>query len=493
MPDADGVLVPPPAFALPRLDGVVPGVRTDDSEPVTVRVTYFDTADLRVVRSGAVLEYSSDEGYRVRIPNPVSDDVIERSAEGDALLPPDEVVDLVRSRLRTAEPAPVARLRTLRRRVALRRFDGGPLGAVTADEVSVLDGRRVAGRFREVHVETVADAPAELLAAVVDRLRAAGAGPLDTTPQFVRVLGARALEPPDLAPVAGLNNASPAGDLVRAAIVTSAARLVDHDPIVRIGDDPEGVHQTRVATRRLRSDLRTFRGLLEPEWNQLLRNELRWLGGELGAVRDADVLLERFTQHADTLTDDDREHAFILLKRLVDSHEEARTRLLDALRSPRYLELLDRLVEAARAPRLVYPDANEPAATALPPLVAGPWQHLLHAVEELGDTPPDELLHNVRIRAKRTRYAAEAVEPALGKPARRFAKAVAGVQDVLGRHQDAVVAEQWLRTTAEHAPASELFAAGQLAAIERADARATRNEFPKAWKEASAKRLRDWF
>ncbi|MGH9027907.1 MAG: hypothetical protein ACRDWD_17625, partial [Acidimicrobiia bacterium] len=64
MPDADGVLVPPPAFALPRLDGVMPGVRADDSEPVTVRVAYFDTSDLRVVRSGAVLESRSEAGYR---------------------------------------------------------------------------------------------------------------------------------------------------------------------------------------------------------------------------------------------------------------------------------------------------------------------------------------------------------------------------------------------------------------------------------------------
>ncbi|MGH9027024.1 MAG: CHAD domain-containing protein, partial [Acidimicrobiia bacterium] len=414
-------------------------------------------------------------------------------ADGDALFPPEAVLDLLRSRLRTAEAAPVARLRTLRRRVALRRFDGESLGAVIAEEISVLDGRRVAGRFREVDVETEPNAPAELRAAVIDRLRAAGAGPLDTTPQVVRVLGDRALEPPDLAPVDGLDESAAAGDLVRAAIVASSARLIGHDPVVRIGTDPEGVHQARVATRRLRSDLRTFRRLLEPEWNNALRTELCWIADELGELRDADVLVDRFTRHADTLTDDDRDHALALLKRLGDSREDARTRVLDALRSRRYLELLDRLVEATRAPRLLYPDAQEPAATAMPPLVAGPWQHLQNAVESLGDAAPDEKLHNVRIRAKRARYAAESVEPALGKPARRFAKAIAGVQEVLGRHQDAVVAERWLRTTAEHAPASELFAAGQLAAIERADARATRAEFPKAWKDANAKRLRDWF
>jgi CHAD domain-containing protein len=493
MPGADRVLAPPPAFALPGLDGVMPGVRAHESEPVTVRVTYLDTADLRLARTGAVLEYHSDAGYVVRVPNPLGDDPIERHVGGEGIYPPDDILDLARSRLRTVHPAPVARLRTLRQRVTLRRLDGQSLGAVTDDEVSVLDGRRVAGRFRELHLEMEPDAPEQLLDAVVNRLGAAGAGPLDATSPLVRVLGALALDPPDVAAAAELAESAPAGDVIRAAIAASAARLVEHDPVVRIGEDPEGVHQARVATRRLRSDLRTFRRLLEPEWNDALRAELRWIADELGAVRDGDVLLERLNRHASTLVEDDREHARVLLKGLRDSREEARVRLLDALHCDRYLQLLDRLVEAARAPRLAYPDANEPTATALPPLVAGPWKHLQSAVNELSDTSVDEQLHNVRIRAKRARYAAEAASLALGKPARRFAKAVAGVQEVLGDHQDAVVAERWLRTAAEHAPASELFAAGQLAAIERAAGAVARDKFPKAWKDASAKRLRDWF
>ena len=494
MPESDHVLSPPPAFALPRLDGVLPGVRTEEFDPITVRTTYFDTPDLRLARSGAELKHRSDEGYVVRVPNPLEKNgVIDRLVEGEASVPPAEAVDLVRSRLRTIDATPVARLRTLRQRVALRRLDGQPLGAVTDDEVSVLDGRRVAGRFREVHIDLDPDAPATLLTAITERLRAAGAGGPDPTPQLVRVLGTRALDPPDFAPVRDLAADSPAGDVVRAAIVAAAARLVGHDPVVRIGEDTEGVHQARVATRRLRSDLRTFRSLLESAWNDALRDELRWIAGELGAVRDADVLLERLREHAARLAPEDQEQARVLVKRLTDSHAEARVHLLDALRSRRYLDLLDRLVDAAKAPQLRYPDANEPAATALPPVVAGPWKHLQTAVESLGDEPEDEQLHNVRIRAKRARYAAEAVAPALGKRARRYAKAVAEVQEVLGRHQDAVVAEHWLRDAADHAGASELFAAGQLAAVERSEASAARADFPKAWKDANAKRLRDWF
>jgi CHAD domain-containing protein len=102
----------------------------------------------------------------------------------------------------------------------------------------------------------------------------------------------------------------------------------------------------------------------------------------------------------------------------------------------------------------------------------------------------DEALHATRIRAKRVRYAAEAVAPVFGKPARAFARAAATLQDVLGEHQDAVVASAWLREAA--GPTAQAFAAGQLAAIEAEAARSARAAWPSAWKTLSRKRLRFW-
>src|SRR6202040_4295504 len=113
----------------------------------------------------------------------------------------------------------------------------------------------------------------------------------DPTPKVVRALGPRALAPADVVP-AKVGARSTAGDVVQAAVAASVARLLSHDPGVRIGEDPEDVHQARVATRRLRSDLRTIRPLLDPEWAAALREELGWIAGVLGAVRDTDVLLE---------------------------------------------------------------------------------------------------------------------------------------------------------------------------------------------------------
>ncbi len=181
-----------------------------------------------------------------------------------------------------------------------------------------------------------------------------------------------------------------------------------------------------------------------------------------------------------------------VLQTLRRQREQAVAELLDALRGERYLALLDRCVDAARAPALVG-DAGLPAADVLPPLVRRPWRKLEKAVKALADPPPDDDLHSVRILAKRCRYAAEAVAPAVGKRARAFGRAAAELQQVLGDHNDAVVAEGWLRdwATASRSPAA-IFAAGELAGFERAAAEATRAHWRKAWKQLDAAKLRAW-
>jgi len=252
------------------------------------------------------------------------------------------------------------------------------------------------------------------------------------------------------------------------------------------------VHQARVATRRLRSHLRTFRAVVEPAWAGSLRDELGWLGDELGAVRDADVLLDRLRARVAALDDPDRDAAQPILDRLAAQQATARAALLEGLRSPRYLGLLERLVDASQHPRIV-PWARGDDRETLRALVRRPWRRLRAAVEELPDRPPDPALHAVRIKAKRARYAAEVMEPAFGAPARRLARALTRVQDVLGEHQDAVVAGAWLRSTALglHDPAA-VYAAGELAAAERAAAEAARSEWPRVWRAASRAQLRRW-
>jgi CHAD domain-containing protein len=227
-----------------------------------------------------------------------------------------------------------------------------------------------------------------------------------------------------------------------------------------------------------------------PEWDEALRAELKWLGAELGAVRDTEVLLGLLRSKVAQLTEANQPVGEHLLDRLVQRWEDERVELLEALRSPRYAQLLDRLVDAAREPALL-PEADAPATEVLPRLGRRPWKQLRRAIKELPEVPPDQQLHAVRIRAKRSRYAAEAVAPALGPRAKRFAKAVAALQDVLGDHQDAVVAATWLRGAAENTSnRDEVFVAGVLTGMIRVVEHETRAAWPKAWKRVRHRRLR---
>jgi CHAD domain-containing protein len=277
-----------------------------------------------------------------------------------------------------------------------------------------------------------------------------------------------------------------AGDVVRAAIANSVERFANHEVSIAEGDDPEDIHQARVAARRLRSDLRTFHAFVDSEWSGSLRSELRWLGAELGAVRDTEVMLDRLRRHSDSLPDGEHAAVDVVLRRLVADWKRARQELKTAMLTERYHDLRERLDAAATNPKLGA-DADGPAKPLLRPVVRKPWRKLKRAVGALSAQPPDEALHEVRIRAKRCRYACEATEDVFGKATRRFARAVADVQDILGEHQDAVVARAWLSKTAEQCGANEAFAAGMLARVEAQAAEAARDAFPRAWKRVEAR------
>ena len=118
--------------------------------------------------------------------------------------------------------------------------------------------------------------------------------------------------------------------------------MLAHDPGTRLGTDLEELHQMRVATRRLRAFLRAGNELVDPEWSSRVRDELKWLGGVLGPVRDLDVLTEHLASEIETLGDD-RAGGRKLLRTLERNRRTARRRLLAALGSERYFALLDTL------------------------------------------------------------------------------------------------------------------------------------------------------
>jgi CHAD domain-containing protein len=276
------------------------------------------------------------------------------------------------------------------------------------------------------------------------------------------------------------------GAAVRSALIADVTRLKVTEAAARAGD-PEGVHQMRVASRRLRSHLRTFGPALDGEAAEPLNDELKWLAAKLGAVRDGDVMRELI----DRVAGPDGLEPGPLRDALERDHEQARRGLIEALASARFEDLKSILTDAVETHRLMDPEADGlDAEAALPGLVARPWRKLLREGRKIEpDASLDDELHALRVRAKRARYAAEAwavatIDPARAEFARALARDATRLQTVLGDHQDAVVAAEAV-TDAD--PASI-----RLARSLRTRARKARRRFRKAWDRLDSRTLRTW-
>lgn len=251
--------------------------------------------------------------------------------------------------------------------------------------------------------------------------------------------------------------------------------LVAHDPGARIGVDPENLHQHRVAARRARAFLRATRKYVEPAWRELLEEPLRTLGSATGPVRDLDVTLEHVRGEAATLDEADRAGMDTLLASLELELARARTMLLDAFDGSSYRALLMRF----RLPVRLSPGVDK---VPLERLARRELRRLVAALDELGSRPSNDAMHGLRIRLKRVRYAAELAAPR-GKPGRRFLESARALQDLLGEHQDAAIAEQRLRDmTATDSVTAAAFVAGRLAERQRMRRDHVAQRLPAAWR-----------
>jgi CHAD domain-containing protein len=450
-------------------------------EPLDTRVftsTYFDTNDRRLLRRGVTLRRRVENGRsRWQLKLPQLSGRLEVEADGGPV-PPVELYDLLTAFLGGRKLAPAATLRTRRRGV--RVSNGNGAADVVADEVSILEGSRQVDTFDELEVELVSG-DESLLDVLERRLHDAGARRGTGEIKLERVLG----PPPRLVNDPPSRSAPPLEHLLF-QLRTQYEAIVRHDPGVRLGTDPEDVHDLRVAVRRLRAMLRAARPMLAPEWSEPLRDELKWLGGELGPLRDADVFLAYLRGEADDFEASDREGLEQLEALVEDDRRAAHARALAALRSERYLSLLRELERTARAPRV------RSARAELDAIAGTEFRKLRKAARKIRRSSTDEELHALRIRGKRARYAAELAATAVGKRARKFLKVAKRFQDVVGEHQDAVVAEEHLRALEARGGREAGFVAGRLVERQRARRRQARGELEGAWKRLERAGRRAW-
>jgi CHAD domain-containing protein len=329
---------------------------------------------------------------------------------------------------------------------------------VTVDGVEILDAGHAAGGFTEIEIE-LADGEDADLDRLEKVLRRAGARRGADTPKVMRVV--------KLEERAGPAAAAPLVDHLRHYLTTQFAALEAHDPGVRLGSDPEDVHRFRVATRRTRAVIDSIRPLLGDQFAPLAE-ELSWLATLLGPVRDLDVLIDHLELEVGQL-DVDEAGGRALVAAFAAERDARRAELLEAMDAPRYLDLLATFASTIDLVASLDADATEIARRAV--------RNVRKARAELGASPSDEALHALRKKAKRARYAAELVSLREGKPAARAINAFKHLQDVVGEHQDAVVAEERLRHLAR---ARTALAAGRLIERERRRKQQMRDAYPAA-------------
>ena len=449
----------------------------------TLTSTYHDSRDFRLARAGVTLRRRVENRksvWQLKLPRGAAR--LELEVPGGPGDPPAALVELLPAYLRGAPLEPVATLRTKRSGVRVRD-DGGTVADVTIDAVGVYDNGKSIGSFREVEVELI-EGDEKGLKRIDRALRKAGATDGDGRPKVFRALS---LERPAEPEAPGKN--APATEHVRALIGAQYRAIVAHDPGTRSGRDAEELHQMRVATRRLRAFLKAGSPLLDEAWADSLRAELGWLGSALGPVRDLDVFLEHLRGDSNGLEPKEQRALRRIFRRLEGDHAEARAALLAALTSERYTALLDRLEQAVDAPSFS-PEAGD---VSLEDIAAHQFRRLRKAVKDLPEDPTDAELHEIRIRGKRARYAAELAEPVAGKKTTRFIREAKAFQDVLGEHQDAVFAEEHLRALlTELGGASTAFAAGRLVERQRERREDARGSFRKAWKALDRRGRQAW-
>lgn len=391
--------------------------------------TYLDTADRRLTRAGIPLRRRVENGKSIWEAR-IGDATV--AAPGGPAKPPAELQRVLAALLRGDDVVQVARLRR------------------GENEVVLLDGQRVLASYDDI------DAALN-----------------------------EALEPPS-EPAAPAKDA-PAVEHLRAYLRAQLEAIERHDPAVRVGSDPDDLHKLRVAVRRSRAALREARSLLGDEQGRTLRDELKWLGGRLGPARDLDVLIARLRGEVTELENPDAASAAKIVAQLEDERAAAQRELLETLDSQRYAEVLALLAQVVEAPPVAAGDIS------LARLTQREYRKLKRQVEALGAAASSDSLHRARIQAKRLRYATELSLRVLGKKGEGVVSAAKTFQDVVGAHQDAVVAEEYIRTAVRRSRGVGAgIAAGRLIERERARRVAARAGVPEAWNQLERRAKKIW-
>jgi triphosphatase len=461
--------------------GTIDGLILEPRSTLQIFDTYLDTDDWRIHRAGFALRVRSGSGTTeatLKSLHSASTEVADRRELTETLNSSDseairESIGPVGIRVCAMSGArtllPLFELRTSRQRFAVRKSDeAGQLGEIALDETVISRplGEPEASVLRvEVEALTEAHGP---LRSLVKTLRSNCALEAASDTKYSLGLKTVGLAPPAQEFAATTVDASMT--IVEVAMVNlrlyMAAWLL-HEPGARLGDDPEELHDFRVAGRRLDAILRQFQSFLPSEFLRI-RATLKTVLSALGHVRDLDVALSELQDFSRKLPKADRVGVEPLKKHLMSERGRVRAQMLSVLDSiwvqknlQELILLLGKPVAAAEA------SAADLALHASPSLIRRRFRKLRKRADLLGVDSSTEKYHEVRGQVKKLRYALEAVAALFGKPAVEMVRALRRWQERLGVQQDAAVAMRRLNALAgaqaKSIPAETLFLMGRLA------------------------------
>jgi CHAD domain-containing protein len=270
---------------------------------------------------------------------------------------------------------------------------------------------------------------------------------------------------------------SPVGMLVGVALAKGARRLEKSVGMVSAGED-DAIHQVRVSCRRLRSDLKLFRKLLAGDWAPELRADLAALAQACGEARDLEVIAALVRENA--TSEDNEEHVDTILTTLTLGLDRAAARSAEVVLGETTKDLLTTIESVAAAPDLK-PNADRPCGEVLPELLQSATAKFAQEAGKLKPWTPDDDWHEVRLLAKRVRYAADTTAAVLGEEAKATATQAATYQELLGQHQDHCAAADALTGMAADAAAQDdpelSFTLGRLTERHRAARKPLREQF----------------
>jgi CHAD domain-containing protein len=494
--------------------GTIGGLVLEPRSTLQIVDTYLDTDDWRIHRAGFALRIRSESGKSeatLKSLHSASAEVADRreltesieNSESESIR---QSVGPVGTRVHAVSGAhallALFEVRTSRQRFAVRHEDQAQqLGEIALDEtvISRPHGEPRSSMQRvEVEALTEAHEPLQLL---VNTLRSDCALEAASDTKYSQGLKSVGLAPgpaPEFLPTT-VDASMPLAEIARANLRRYLSAWHLHEPGARLGDNPEELHDLRLAGRRLDGIIRQFQSTLSSSFLRI-RPTLKKVLRALGEVRDLDVALSELETFGRALPESDQDSVEPLKMYLASERSRARERMLTVLDSVTAQKNLQKLTSLLSAPSAVPQQSlPESARKAMTDMIRRRYRKVRKGADALTSESSMEAYHAVRGQVKKLRYVLESVAVIYEKPAEDMLRALRRWQDRLGVHQDAAVASRRLQALAgappKGIPSETLFLMGRFAEhYERTAARA-RKLYVKGYRKVRGrwKRLRTKF